>query len=71
MRWNARIDRQLQASVIVALTGTAANLFFNTAPRTPASADRVAQLALGGEVLQDGGAPGIADEFAHPGPRIV
>ena len=24
-------------------------------------------LALGGEVLQDGGTPGVADEFAHPG----
>src|ERR1700683_5254811 len=24
-------------------------------------------LALGGEVLQDGGAPGVADEFSHPG----
>jgi hypothetical protein len=24
-------------------------------------------LALGGEVLQDGGAPRVADKFAHPG----
>ena len=24
-------------------------------------------LALGGEVLQDDGAPGVADEFTHPG----
>ena len=24
-------------------------------------------LALGGEILQDGGAPGVADEFTHPG----
>jgi hypothetical protein len=28
-------------------------------------------LALGGEVLQDGRAPGIADEFTHPGQRTV
>ena len=30
-------------------------------------AERGQGLALGGEVLQDGGAPGVADEFAHPG----
>jgi hypothetical protein len=30
-------------------------------------AERGQGLALGGEVLQDGGAPGLADEFAHPG----
>jgi hypothetical protein len=30
-------------------------------------AERGQGLALGGEVLQDGGAPGVADEFAHSG----
>ena len=30
-------------------------------------AERGQGLALGGEILQDGGAPGVADEFAHPG----
>jgi hypothetical protein len=30
-------------------------------------AERGQCLALGGEVLQDGGAPGVADEFAYPG----
>jgi hypothetical protein len=30
-------------------------------------AERGQGLPLGGEVLQDGGAPGVADEFAHPG----
>jgi hypothetical protein len=30
-------------------------------------AERGQGLALGGEVLQHGGAPGVADELAHPG----
>jgi hypothetical protein len=31
------------------------------------AAERGQGLALSGEILQDGGAPGVADEFAHPG----
>ncbi len=34
-------------------------------------AERGQDLVLGGEVLQDGGAPGVADEFTHPRQRIV